>query len=293
MSAILAEKSALKKWNQSTISTQTHNAPDYLERLHPHPRDSHISFDEGPHIYTIDGESNYTSVTTWNHSHFPHFNSDAIIKKMMLSPKWPQNKYFGKTATEIKALWKKNGEEASKAGTKMHYDIECFYNNLNVVNNSTEYRYFLNFQQDNDNLIPYRTEWMVWDSELRLAGSIDMVFKEENSDELMIFDWKRCKEIKKTNPWETAKTKCINYMPNTNFWHYSLQLNTYKAILEKNYGKFVNDMYLVCLHPDNKNQSYQLYRVPNLQDQIQELFELRRSRMAGTKSGEDSEENSE
>ena len=48
--------------------------PTYLANLNPHPRDSHISFDEGPHIYTIDGDSDYMSVTTWNHSHFPHFN---------------------------------------------------------------------------------------------------------------------------------------------------------------------------------------------------------------------------
>ena len=90
-----------------------------------------------------------------------------------------------------------------------------------------------------------------------------------------IYDWKRCKEIKKTNNWESATTECINFMPNSNFWHYSLQLNTYKAILEKNYNIVVKEMYLVCLHPDNKNNSYQLFKVPDLQMEIQELFCLR------------------
>ena len=56
--------------------------PTYLANLNPHPRDSHISFDEGPHIYTIDGNSDFMSVTTWNHSHFPHFNPKKIIEKM-------------------------------------------------------------------------------------------------------------------------------------------------------------------------------------------------------------------
>ena len=45
----------------------------FLENKNKHPRDSHIIFDEGPHIYTIDGDSNYMSVTTWNHSHFEKF----------------------------------------------------------------------------------------------------------------------------------------------------------------------------------------------------------------------------
>ena len=64
-------------------------------------------------------------------------------------------------------------------------------------------------------------------------------------------------------------------MPNSNFWHYSLQLNTYKAILEKNYDVTVKEMYLVCLHPENKNNSYQLFKVPDLQTEIQDLFNLR------------------
>ena len=55
--------------------------PNYLEKKYPHERDSHITFDEGPHIYTIDGDSDFTSVTTWNHSHFSKFDADKIITK--------------------------------------------------------------------------------------------------------------------------------------------------------------------------------------------------------------------
>ena len=98
--------------------------PTYLADLNAHERDAHITFDEGPHIYTIDGDSDFMSVTTWNHSHFGHFDADKIIEKMMNSHKWPTSKYYGMSRNEIKALWAKNGKEASEAGTKMHYDIE-------------------------------------------------------------------------------------------------------------------------------------------------------------------------
>jgi hypothetical protein len=35
-------------------------------------------------------------------------------------------------------------------------------------------------------------------------------------------------------------------------------------------------MYLVCLHPENKNKSYQRILVINMESDIQKLFEQRR-----------------
>ena len=253
--------------------------PTYLAKKFPHERDSHIHFDEGPHIYTIDGDSDFMSVTTWNHSHFPHFDADKIITNMMNSKKWSQSKYFGQTREEIKAGWTKNGEEASKAGTKMHYDIECFYNDMDieVEEDCVEWQYFEQFEEEvGKHLEPYRTEMMVWDKELKLAGSIDMIFRNPDGT-LLIYDWKRCKNIKKDNRWEQATTDCISHLPDTNYWHYSLQLNTYKYMLEKNYGEKIAGMFLVCLHPNNSNKSYIKIKVPDLSEEIKDLMALRKS----------------
>ena len=62
----------------------------YLSTLNAHERDKNISFEAGPHKYTINGEKDkkYTSVTTWNHSHFSQFDADAIITQMMSSKTW-------------------------------------------------------------------------------------------------------------------------------------------------------------------------------------------------------------
>tara|TARA_X000000368_G_C22804152_1_gene611690 strand:- start:340 stop:714 length:375 start_codon:yes stop_codon:yes gene_type:complete len=118
---------------------------------------------------------------------------------------------------------------------------------------------------------------MVWDKELRVAGSIDMVFENEDG-RLSIYDWKRAKEIKRRT-WSYSKTECIDHIPDSNFWHYSLQLNTYKYLLEKNYGKEIKDMYLVRLHPNNKNSTYEKIEVPNLQSEIKDLMELRKNNL--------------
>ena len=262
-----------------------------LEHKNPHKRDSNIIFEEKEHKYTICGEEGYTSVTTWIHTHFGHFDADAIISTMMSSKKWTSSPYYNKTREEIKAEWDKNRDEAANAGTQLHYAIECYYNNVindviddvkvqdSKVQDSKEYNYFMNFVKSNPQLKPYRTEWMVYHEDIKIAGSIDMVY--ENPDgTLMIYDWKRSKEIKKTPSFNKySTTDCISHLPDTNFWHYALQLNIYKAILQEKYGKIVTDLYLVGLHPDNKNNNYILLKVPDLQNEIKDLFELRKTQI--------------
>ena len=252
--------------------------PDYLAKLNPHPRDKCISFDAGPHIYTIhnDPSIKYTSVTTWNHSHFGHFDADKIIDNMMKSKKWPESKYYGMTREEIKASWDKNRDEAANSGTNMHFDIECYYNKLPVENDSIEYKYFQNFVRENPELEPYRTEWTIFHEELKIAGSVDMVYVNPDGT-LLIYDWKRCKEIVSENMYgTTAVTPCIRHLPDTNFWHYTLQLNTYRAIIEEKYGMKVVGLCLVCLHPDNCNKNYQIIKVPFIEKEIEDLFQYRR-----------------
>jgi len=258
--------------------TELVQKPDALAKQNAHPRDAFIEFDEGPHIYTVHGQQGYTSVTTWVHHHFPTFDADAILDNMMSSRKMndPTYKYYGMTREQIKADWDRNRDSAAGAGTKMHYDIECFYNGLDVVNTSTEYKWFQRFVRDFPELRPYRTEWMVYYEELKLSGSIDMIF--ENADgTIQIYDWKRCKEITYENGFgKSALTPCISDMPDTNFWHYALQLNTYKTILEEKYGKTVTGLYLVCLHPDNPYKSYDRIEVPFLEKEMKLLFDERR-----------------
>lgn len=250
--------------------------PDYLAKKNAHPRDAVIKFDEGPHIYTVNGDSGFTSVTTWIHSHFSKFDADKILKSMFAGKKMqdPTYKYYGMTREQIKESWASN--DAAKKGTAMHYDIECFYNNMEVTNESEEYAFFLKFAEDYKNLKPFRTEWIIFYEELKLAGSIDMVFKDENGD-LWIYDWKRTKELSpEAFGNKTAITPCISHMPDCSFWQYSLQLNIYRGILEHKYGVKIKGMCLLRLHPDNVYKTYERIVVPFLYEDVEKLFSLRR-----------------
>lgn len=278
-------------------------SPDLLPILsifNSHPRDKYIKFIEEGHRYIVlfEPDKVYTSVTTWNHQHFPHFNADEVIQNMMKGKGWKEgHKYWGLTPDEIKALWDSNKDSVSQAGTDLHYKIERFHNeplitfrysnkdlylfntptskSIKINNSSIEWQYFMNFIKDHPHLKPFRTEWMVYHEEARISGSIDMVY--ENPDgTLAIYDWKRVKNITRVNTFNKFATNpIICHFPDANFWHYALQLNTYKYILETKYGVKINGLFLVRLHPDAEEKNYELIELPDLQSEVDELFKER------------------
>jgi hypothetical protein len=263
------------------------------------PRDNNIKFFEEGHKYSIltDPDSKYTSVTTWNHHHFPQFNADEVIQNMMKGKGWKEgHKYWGLTPDQIKAQWNSNKDSVAGAGTDLHYEIECFHNDkrfqfeytnkelieIYMSNKSTdlektslEWQYFINFIKDHQHLKPYRTEWLIYDEDAKIAGSIDMVY--ENPDgTLSIYDWKRAKLITRINNFNRfAIPPVICHLPDSNFWHYALQLNTYKYILETKYNKQIKDLFLVRLHPDAEEKNYELIKLPDLSNEVNDLFQER------------------
>ena len=108
----------------------------------------------------------------------------------------------------------------------------------------------------------------------------------ENPDgTLSIYDWKRSKNISRINTFNKfAITSLICHLPDSNFWHYALQLNTYKFILESKYEKKIRDMYLVRLHPDAEEKNYELIELPDLSIEIKDLFEERRKKLTMEKA---------
>lgn len=239
-----------------------------------HERDENIEFDEPTHTYTICGDSDYTSVTTWIHRFFPHFDPDRIIGKMRSGKNWgPDNKYYGMTTAEIKREWKEAGKEARELGTLMHLNIENYYNGLPYTPGFTETREYELFQAylaDHKNYVPYRTEWTVYTKKHRLAGSIDMVYIDpKQPGKFILADWKRSKEIKFENRWETGLGP-LSDIDNCNYWHYTLQLNVYRMILEKYYGLEISEMFLVVLHPNF--DTYKKYDVQRVSKPIMKML---------------------
>lgn len=246
-----------------------------LSQKNKHERDDRISFDEKTHTYYVDGSSEgIVSVTTLIHHHFPKFDSDRVLKMM----KNKKQKYPNMTDEQIKKMWLDNGKNASENGTKLHKMIENYYNG--ILNNKedekmTEFQYFLKFNEmlneRKDRLVPYRTEWSVFDGSIDLAGQIDMLYKKSDGT-YALYDWKRVKELKKDNSFEKGIGR-LSTLDHCNYIHYSIQLNIYKRILETRYGLKISEMCLVILHPEN--DGYILETINDMTKYINIIFEER------------------
>ena len=248
--------------------------------LNAHPRDKEVRFVEKTHTYYVKGSSKgIVSTTGFVHSFFPHFEPMIAIKAMKSSDKWPNNPLYGKTDQEIIDIWSESGKEASGKGTNLHLAIEQHLNSAEVripeeVKLTPEWRYYMNFYKDTkDNLEPYRTEWEVWDEEHKLTGSIDMIYRRKSDGLFAIYDWKRSKEIKMDNRWDTGLGP-MSHLPNSNYWHYTLQLNVYRWFLQKHYGLKVVELCIVIFHPNNTN--YQMFKLNILDDEIQDMLDCRK-----------------
>jgi len=274
-----------------------------------HERDSNISFEEKDHKYTIINQGTsitpYKSTTTFIHEQFEQFDADLIIKNMMKGKNWKTSKYYGMSVDDIKKIWNDNGSSVSKQGTSLHNNIEKFMNqelleneeytheNLlknyeknNILDDSIDWSLFIKYIKKYPNFVPYRTEWLIYDEEVKIAGSIDMVYLNDDGT-IDIYDWKRSKKItKETFGNKYAINECINYLPDSNYFHYSLQLNIYKTIIEKNYNMKVKNLYLIRLHPENKNNTFEEIKVINLSNEVESLFNYRKMKQLKYKNVE-------
>lgn len=282
-------------------------------------RDARIRFEDEGHRYFLDGQlcrraDGWLSTTTFIHDFWEPFDADAIIFKMMKKERMQSGafagmsmtdineavtrliangerftvneKYVGMSAQEVKDAWNLNGEESCRLGSLMHLNCERYYNQVPIEPEhlegvEREYELFLEFAQDHEHLEPFRTELMIFDLDLKITGSIDMLFIDPADGQLVMMDWKRLnKPMERTTQFNKYSTHpLLRHLPDTNLWHYAMQQNIYKYLLQKNYGFTVKEMYLVAMH--HTMDRYAKHEVPDLQREIGLLFEERLRRLNG------------
>lgn len=231
-----------------------------------HPLDSTISFRASDHLYIVNGVC-LESVTTFVSSCFPKFNTELHAKQKAGA--------LGISVQEVIEMWERKGKESRDLGTAMHKKIENYYQGIDSANDDAFnlFRIFAN----NIKLVPYRTEWAVYDWEYKLAGTIDFV--DYQNGEYTVYDWKRSDKIIangmpiKTNKYGEKGNYPLEHIDNSPYYHYALQLSLYKFILERNYGIKIDKLRLGIFHP-TYNKPY-LLEVPYLENEINTIFNLR------------------
>lgn len=231
-----------------------------LSMINGHTRDKRITFKESNHTYTIDSnnQTKYISVTTLIKQFFKPFSPNSAVKGMFRNGN-AQLKYPGMTPDEIKKEWIRIGATAREQGLVLHNYIEKCLNctEEEIVNSpiglDEESKQFKTFVDDHPTWKPYRTEWRIFDDTHLIAGSIDCVFEEGAGEEkgYILVDWKRSKNINMGEGWNKVRIgQHPTLLPDTNYTHYTLQLNLYKYILENYYGIKIRQMFVLALHPN-------------------------------------------
>jgi len=256
-------------------SKEVNKTKDYLEKKHSHTRDKRIHFEVTEHKYLIDNNPDTISVSQLIDRFFPEFDSLSAAANLNVN-----HEYYGMDVFDIVNIWKENGLEKANLGTILHTEIENYYNKKEFNDTSPEFIYFQNFINKYPKMIPYRTEWRIFDENLMIAGTIDMVFKKEN-DEYYMFDWKRSEKVvnnfgdKKLSDPSHQYTKFafgeLSHLTDDSYNKYLLQQNIYRQILENKYGIKISSMNLLILHPTYDN--YHLVNLPKLENEIKYIFE--------------------
>lgn len=261
-----------------------------------HPRDAHIVCVDKPHVFVEDGVEksedchsyfikgsclDLISVTGFTHAFFKPFEkverADGIIASAThLSRKnQPSYKYKGcKTRDDVFQKW----NEWRDLGSALHNNIELYLNNISSdidEFNKIPFAYFRDFIEQSGfcKWRHFRTEWPVFDEELALCGKIDYVGI-DNNGHLIIIDWKRVDSL---NVFAFKGEKGLSILkdtPASKLNEHSAQVNTYKYIIEKNYGFKVSAMHLLQLHP--KHKTYNLFKCVPMQKQVSRMAALRK-----------------
>ena len=277
---------------QSEMCADRAQFTDRLANENPHPRDGLISFRAGDHTYTLEHLPNLklTSVTTLVHHYFPQFCAPTTAKKMISRQDFKTNTNYAtyqplRNSTPedsvlcqlICDMWETNRIEQANRGTALHDTIEHAMNGFPIpeekIERDREYGYAKRFLQDiSREWVPWRSEWRIYDEETGVAGSIDAIYKHKTEHKFRMVDWKRSKKINRFAYDRTFGYPPFDRFPNSNFYHYTLQLNCYAYILKKNYGIEMCRMDIAVFHPDAEDAA--IFEIDSCQDLITSVFEV-------------------
>ena len=243
-------------------------------------QDQYIDFEPEEHVYTYKGVVQLLPVSSLIAYFFEHFDAQAAARRL-----WERK---GIPIEESLAKWERIGKMACEVGTFVHEQTENYFRDgsfetdyafefggaVEHISVEQEKQHFLHFVKDYQ-IKPYRQEWPVFDTELNIAGTIDMICREADG-EFTIYDWKRSSKVVNTlgQPVVEAFGGKTGFngitLPDTAFYHYCIQQNLYRYMLEKNYGIRVKAMNLVVLCPDYP--TYYVAPVPKMDEVLRQII---------------------
>lgn len=225
-------------------------------------------FDE-PHKYYVD-KNQLISVTTLIHRYQEDFDEEY----------WSADKagHYGMSQSEVKRLWRFINKKGTMKGSAIHdYAENKFQNKIftypkqQILNEfgfdpiRIEYdmtqKHVDKFYNDcYGKLIPVKTELVMFDRELLIGGMCDIIFWNVKAQEFQIWDWKTNKEFT-TEQADRYLSEELYLLQDCDMEIYSLQLEMYKQIIQRNTSIKLGKSYIVWF--SHNNDDYRIMETKN------------------------------
>lgn len=259
-----------KQYSYKEIEINTEETESIETVLHRTKRfqfdtfNSSIAFDEETHKYIHPkdetGNAEYISVTTLIERFFP-FDLKRYIER--------KAEEEGRTEEDVLIEYLMIRDEAAEKGTFLHNQIENFLKGNKFDYDSKEFEQFLNFYDTEikkRNIRFFDAEKMIFSDKYNVAGTIDCLFKKNDTNEYIMLDWKRSKKLiidgrPRIFGFGYALSELSN-LDNSSYYRYCLQQNIYKHIVESEFSIKISSMKLVVLHENYSD--YHIVNVPEM-----------------------------
>ena len=200
-----------------------------------------IYLEEDTHTYIVqDCDIQFTSVTEFINNFFEPFNEIKIATKLS-----KMHKYQHLSVAEILKDWEKRRDR----GTIVHKEIEDYLKNKNegleLDLKSIQGIDFLKNKCINNNNLLF-PEVKIYSKKLKIAGTIDLMIYNKQTNRIYLIDWKTNAQIK-TKGYKKGIVFPANQIDDCSFNRYNLQLSIYQYIIENFYNAQVDGLYIIHL----------------------------------------------
>lgn len=209
-----------------------------------------IQLVEPGHKYVVKGYEHlrFSSITTFIKDFFEGFNANETAEKLA-----GKGKYANTTKEELLADWEQSGID----GTTVHNEIENFilagYPHKDIPLNDIEVKTkhaLLWLEQVIEPHFELFPEVKLFNSVYQLAGTVDLLIHNMETDQWIMVDWKTNKKIHQYGfGGKTGRKNSTRMLPDCNYMHYTLQMSMYQYMLQEDYNIKIEDRILLHLKP--------------------------------------------
>ena len=193
---------------------------------------SNVVFNDANHTYTCDGQL-LPSVTTILKRIKPAFDKEGISAKCAAKE--------GVSQAEILAQWKASSDAALAKGKALHANAELAALKPETWLQSTHTMVEINawnlwWTRARKSMTPVAVEYVMADTDLGVAGTLDMLAESSKTSQRHVFDWKTGKKFGIKNDWGRKLLPPFEDLDDCELNVYSLQTSIYRLMLEnRNY----------------------------------------------------------